>query len=136
MCTNFRGFNFCGDPCPRKLVPNKNFCVYGIVPVCVPRAYIVTVVSIAVGLVCIAFFLISLPFVLGNGVYLFQLFDQFAGTLPLLFCGFFEVVCVAWVYGTKRYIVSLLYFLLFRILLLINSYSPILNLFRADTYQK
>lgn len=48
------------------------------------------------------FFLISLPFVLGNGVYLFQLFDQFAGTLPLLFNGFAEVVCVAWIYGSKR----------------------------------
>ena len=29
MCTNFRGFNFSGDACPRKLVPNENFCVYG-----------------------------------------------------------------------------------------------------------
>ena len=29
MCTNFCGFNFHGDACPRKLVPNENFCVYG-----------------------------------------------------------------------------------------------------------
>ena len=29
MCTNFRGFNFRGDACPRKLVPKENFYVYG-----------------------------------------------------------------------------------------------------------
>ena len=30
MCTIFRGFSFRGDACPRKLVPIKNVCVYGI----------------------------------------------------------------------------------------------------------
>ena len=30
MCTNFRGFNFCGCRLPTKLVPNENFCVYSI----------------------------------------------------------------------------------------------------------
>ena len=29
MWTNFHGFNFRGDAFPQKLVPNKNFCVYG-----------------------------------------------------------------------------------------------------------
>ena len=80
------------------------------VPNCVARVHCnvpLLFVLVVVGLVCIVFFIISLPFVLGNGVYLFQLFDQFAGTLPLLFCGFFEVVCVAWVYGTKRCSVTL-----------------------------
>ena len=30
----FCGFNFRGDACPRKLVPNENFCVYGILSGC------------------------------------------------------------------------------------------------------
>ena len=29
VCTNFHGFNFCGDAGPRKLVPNENFCIDG-----------------------------------------------------------------------------------------------------------
>jgi len=45
---------------------------------------------------------VSIPFILGNGVYLFSMFDQFAGGLPLLIIGFFEFIAVAWVYGTKR----------------------------------
>ena len=28
--TNFHGFNFRGEACPRKLIPNENFCAYGI----------------------------------------------------------------------------------------------------------
>ena len=28
MCTNFCGFNFSGEPCPRKLIPKENFCIY------------------------------------------------------------------------------------------------------------
>ena len=56
------------------------------------------------GIMCIMFFLCSFPFVLGNGIYLFQLFDQFAGTLPLLFIGFCEVATIAYVFGVKRFI--------------------------------
>ena len=58
---------------------------------------------IYLGILCFIFFLISFPFVLGNGLYLFQLFDQFAGTVPLLLIGFFEFIAVGWVYGVKRY---------------------------------
>ena len=46
--------------------------------------------------------MVSLVFVFGNGVYLVQLLDQAASTLPLLFIAFFEVIAVAWVYGTRR----------------------------------
>ena len=44
----------------------------------------------------------SFPFLLGNGVYLFELFDQFVGTIPLLMTGFFEFIAVGWVFGVKR----------------------------------
>jgi len=57
-----------------------------------------------IGILCIVFFLLSFPFVLGNGLYLFQLFDQFAGTVPLLLIGFFEFIAVGWVCGVKRYV--------------------------------
>jgi len=40
--------------------------------------------------------------VLGNGFYLFQLFDQFAGTIPLLLIAICEYVGVACVYGTRK----------------------------------
>lgn len=43
-----------------------------------------------------------------------QLFDSFTGTLPLLFICFFELIGVAWVYGTKRFSDDLTYMLLER----------------------
>ena len=52
--------------------------------------------------VCVLMFIVSIPFVLGNGFYLFQLFDQFAGTIPLLLIAICEYVGVAWVYGTRK----------------------------------
>lgn len=60
--------------------------------------------SLHLGILCIVFFLLSFPFVLGNGLYLFQLFDQFAGTVPLLLIGLFEFIAVGWVCGVKRYV--------------------------------
>ena len=55
-----------------------------------------------VAIICAIFFLVTFPFVLGNGVYLFELFDQFAATIPLLLVGFAEFVAVAWVFGVNR----------------------------------
>lgn len=61
-----------------------------------------------VAIMCAIFFFVSIPFTLGNGLYLFQLFDQFAGTLPLLFIGFCEVGAISYVYGVKRFVHHLL----------------------------
>ena len=47
-------------------------------------------------------FILSLPFVLGNGFYLFQTFDQFSGTIPLLLIAICEYIGIAWVYGTRE----------------------------------
>ena len=53
-------------------------------------------------IVCILMFIVSIPFVLGNGFYLFQMFDQFAATIPLLLIAICEYIGIAWVYGTRR----------------------------------
>ena len=53
-------------------------------------------------ILCAAMFVVSIPFILGNGVYLFQLVDQFSVTFPLLLIGFFEFIAVGWVYGVKK----------------------------------
>ena len=63
-------------------------------------------------------FLLSIPYVLGNGVYLFELADQFAGTIPLLVIGFLEIFTVAWVYGVEKsvphsYYIYTLYYVFF-----------------------
>lgn len=51
---------------------------------------------------CALFFVVSIPFVFGNGIYLFQLFDQFASTLPLLFVGLMEIITISWIFGVDR----------------------------------
>ncbi|KAL5467560.1 hypothetical protein EMCRGX_G031812 [Ephydatia muelleri] len=58
------------------------------------------------GFVCTILFLFTVPFTFGNGVYLFDLFDRFAATLPLLLIGLFEFVAVAWVFGVGRFFVD------------------------------
>ena len=51
--------------------------------------------SSSLAVIC-AIYLSSLVFVFGNGVYLVQLVDQAASTLPLLFIAFFEVIAIEW----------------------------------------
>jgi solute carrier family 6 amino acid/orphan transporter-like 15/16/17/18/20 len=48
---------------------------------------------------CLAF---SMMFAHGAGNYIFVLFDQFSGNVPLLIIAFFEVIGVAYVYGLSR----------------------------------
>ena len=57
-------------------------------------------------MICLGMFVVSIPFVLGNGVYLFQLFDQYVSTIPLLLIGLFEFIAIAWVYGVKRWVLE------------------------------
>ncbi|XP_071515270.1 sodium-dependent neutral amino acid transporter B(0)AT3-like isoform X2 [Panulirus ornatus] len=54
-------------------------------------------------LVCFICFVISLIFTHGAGNYIFQLFDSFAGNIPLLMIGLLECVGVSFVYGIKRF---------------------------------
>ncbi|XP_061886136.1 sodium-dependent neutral amino acid transporter B(0)AT1-like [Entelurus aequoreus] len=55
------------------------------------------------GLTCLGAFIISLLFALNSGIYWVALFDNFAGSVPLLTIGFFEMVAVVYVYGIDRF---------------------------------
>ena len=45
---------------------------------------------------------LSLAFSHGAGNYIFTLFDNFAGSVPLLVIALFECIAVAYFYGLKR----------------------------------
>ncbi|KAK4287499.1 hypothetical protein Pmani_039431, partial [Petrolisthes manimaculis] len=54
-------------------------------------------------IVCLVCFVLSLMFTHGAGNYIFQLFDSFAGNIPLLVIGFMECISISYVYGLKRF---------------------------------
>nr|XP_034981990.1 sodium-dependent neutral amino acid transporter B(0)AT3-like [Zootoca vivipara] len=55
------------------------------------------------GLLCLTAFLLGLLFALRSGSYWLEMFDSYAGTLPLLIIIFFEVVGISFIYGMKRF---------------------------------
>ncbi|XP_042866307.1 sodium-dependent neutral amino acid transporter B(0)AT3-like [Penaeus japonicus] len=55
------------------------------------------------GLVCLVCFFLSLMFTHGAGNYIFQLFDSFAGNIPLLVIGLFECLGISYIYGIKKF---------------------------------
>ncbi|XP_047492615.1 sodium-dependent neutral amino acid transporter B(0)AT3-like [Penaeus chinensis] len=55
------------------------------------------------GLVCLICFFLSLMFTHGAGNYIFQLFDSFAGNIPLLVIGLFECLGISYIYGIKKF---------------------------------
>ncbi len=58
--------------------------------------------EILTGAVCVVCLVISLVFAQGAGNYVFTLFDNFAGSVPLLVIALSECLAVAYVYGLKR----------------------------------
>ncbi|XP_033010222.1 sodium-dependent neutral amino acid transporter B(0)AT3-like [Lacerta agilis] len=58
------------------------------------------------GLICLSAFLVGLLFALRSGSYWLEMFDSYAGALPLLIIAFFEVVGVVYMYGMKRFSVD------------------------------
>ncbi|CAF1607791.1 unnamed protein product, partial [Didymodactylos carnosus] len=52
---------------------------------------------------CIVSFLISLPFTCPGGYYWYELIQEYAAALSVLVVGFFEVVCISYIYGFNRY---------------------------------
>ncbi|NWH56076.1 S6A18 protein, partial [Geococcyx californianus] len=55
------------------------------------------------GIICLICFLIALCFTLGSGSYWIDIFDRYAGSVPLLVIAFFEVIGVAYIYNIKRF---------------------------------
>ena len=54
-------------------------------------------------LVAVILFLVGLCMVSGPGFYIFQMFDDYSVTIPLLVIALFQCIGVAWVYGNDRY---------------------------------
>nr|XP_061808729.1 sodium-dependent neutral amino acid transporter B(0)AT1-like [Nerophis lumbriciformis] len=52
---------------------------------------------------CLVAFVITLLFALHSGIYWLALFDKFAGSVPLLTVGFFEMISVSYIYGIDRF---------------------------------
>ncbi len=53
------------------------------------------------GVLCGFCFVVSLCFSHGGGNYIFTLFDNFAGNIPLLVIALFEVIGVVYFYGIQ-----------------------------------
>ena len=56
------------------------------------------------GLMALVLMLCALPFLTGKGYYIFQTFDDWSGSLPLVVIALFQCIAVAWVYGNDKYV--------------------------------
>ncbi|XP_046853323.1 sodium- and chloride-dependent GABA transporter 1-like [Xenia sp. Carnegie-2017] len=54
-------------------------------------------------IVVIILFVIGIAFVAGNGYYVFQIFDGYAASFPLLIIAFFQCIGVSWIYGNNKF---------------------------------
>ncbi|XP_028593875.2 sodium-dependent neutral amino acid transporter B(0)AT1 [Podarcis muralis] len=59
--------------------------------------------ELVTGLICVTSFLLAIIFVLRSGNYWLALFDNFAGSIPLLIIAFFEMFSVVYIYGIDRF---------------------------------
>uniref|UniRef100_A0A3Q3GDF5 Transporter n=1 Tax=Labrus bergylta TaxID=56723 RepID=A0A3Q3GDF5_9LABR len=59
--------------------------------------------EVLTGVTCVVSFIISLLFAQHSGIYWVTLFDNFAGSVPLLTIGLFEMIAVVYVYGIDRF---------------------------------
>ncbi|XP_070778227.1 sodium-dependent neutral amino acid transporter B(0)AT1-like [Enoplosus armatus] len=55
------------------------------------------------GVTCLVAFIICLLFAQHSGIYWVDLFDRFAGSVPLLTIGLFEMIAVVYIYGIDRF---------------------------------
>ncbi|XP_013882035.1 sodium-dependent neutral amino acid transporter B(0)AT1 [Austrofundulus limnaeus] len=55
------------------------------------------------GVTCITAFIICLLFAQPSGIYWVTLFDNFAGSVPLLSIGLFELIAIVYIYGIDRF---------------------------------
>uniref|UniRef100_A0AAX7UKH8 Transporter n=1 Tax=Astatotilapia calliptera TaxID=8154 RepID=A0AAX7UKH8_ASTCA len=59
--------------------------------------------EILTGATCFVSFIICLLFAQPSGIYWLTLFDNFAGSVPLLTIGLFEMIAVVYIYGIDRF---------------------------------
>uniref|UniRef100_A0A8C5EN79 Transporter n=1 Tax=Gouania willdenowi TaxID=441366 RepID=A0A8C5EN79_GOUWI len=59
--------------------------------------------EVVCGLTCLVSFALGLIFAQGSGTYWLALFDNFAGSIPLLVIGFCEMFAVVYIYGIDRF---------------------------------
>ncbi|XP_053189971.1 sodium-dependent neutral amino acid transporter B(0)AT1-like [Scomber japonicus] len=55
------------------------------------------------GITCVVAFALSLLFAQHSGIYWLTLFDNFAGSVPLLTIGLFEMIAIVYIYGIDRF---------------------------------
>nr|XP_039265171.1 sodium- and chloride-dependent transporter XTRP3A-like [Styela clava]XP_039265172.1 sodium- and chloride-dependent transporter XTRP3A-like [Styela clava] len=55
------------------------------------------------GMICLVSCVVGLLFTCGAGNYWLNIFNDYAGSIPLLVIAFFEIVAVAWLYGIKEF---------------------------------
>nr|XP_047126814.1 sodium-dependent neutral amino acid transporter B(0)AT1 isoform X3 [Hydra vulgaris] len=55
-----------------------------------------------IAIIALIFLIMELIFCLGNGFYLFQIFDNYSVPIPLLVIALFQVISIGWIYGTDR----------------------------------
>uniref|UniRef100_A0A1B6CQI5 Transporter n=2 Tax=Clastoptera arizonana TaxID=38151 RepID=A0A1B6CQI5_9HEMI len=58
--------------------------------------------EILVLVVCFVSFLLGLPNIMQGGIYFFQLMDHYIVSTSIVYIAFFEVLAIAWIYGTDR----------------------------------
>ncbi|XP_065203547.1 sodium- and chloride-dependent GABA transporter ine-like [Planococcus citri] len=58
--------------------------------------------EILVLVVCFVSFIVGLPNVFQGGIYFFQLIDHFVASISIMYIAFFEVIAIAWIYGSDR----------------------------------
>ncbi|XP_029299548.1 sodium-dependent neutral amino acid transporter B(0)AT1-like [Cottoperca gobio] len=59
--------------------------------------------EVLTGITCAVAFIICLLFAQNSGIYWVTLFDNFAGSVPLLTIGLFEMIAVVYIYGIDRF---------------------------------
>ena len=66
--------------------------------------FLVCILQFSVSALFVALlFCMDLPMVSGFGYYIFQIFDDYAVTIPLLVVALFQCIAIGWVYGTDKY---------------------------------
>lgn len=62
----------------------------------------VNIFALSLGITCLVSLLLGLIFATRSGNYWLALFDNFAGSIPLLVIGFSEMISVIYIYGIDR----------------------------------